>query len=122
MLTTATARDDVAPVSQTRGPGVRRSNPSPQELQLRLTNRALSELWCERRRICNTHPMGAQERPTKTVLAQAAGEAMVVDTLGGRMRVRWDEQAQATPHGQLVLFASSWPPPGCSTAGWRIAR
>ena len=30
---------------------------------------------------------------------------MVVDTGGGRMRVRWDETAQATPHGQLVFFA-----------------
>ena len=29
----------------------------------------------------------------------------VVDTLGGRMHVRWDEGAAATPHGQLVFFA-----------------
>jgi hypothetical protein len=49
--------------------------------------------------------MGEQGEPVKTVLAAAAGEAMVVATLGGRMRVRWDEQAQATPHGQLVFFA-----------------
>jgi len=49
--------------------------------------------------------MSESDRPTKTALAMAAGEAMVVDTLGGRMRVRWDEQAQATPHGQLVFFA-----------------
>lgn len=35
-----------------------------------------------------------------------AGEtAQVVDTLGGRMHVRWDEGAAATPHGQLVFFA-----------------
>jgi hypothetical protein len=40
----------------------------------------------------------------KTVVAQAA-EAMVVDTMGGRMHVRWDESAQATPNGQLVFFA-----------------
>ena len=32
-------------------------------------------------------------------------EAMVVDTLGGRMHVRWDEGAPATPNGQLVFFA-----------------
>lgn len=32
-------------------------------------------------------------------------EAMVVDTLGGRMHVRWDEGAAATPNGQLVFFA-----------------
>jgi len=30
---------------------------------------------------------------------------LVVDTLGGRMHVRWDEGAAATPHGQLVFFA-----------------
>ena len=29
----------------------------------------------------------------------------VVDTLGGRMHVRWDEGAAATPHGQLAFFA-----------------
>ncbi|MFN3417569.1 MAG: hypothetical protein ACK4ZD_14790 [Caldimonas sp.] len=29
----------------------------------------------------------------------------VVDMLGGRMHVRWDEGAAATPHGQLVFFA-----------------
>ncbi len=37
-----------------------------------------------------------------------AGEGQrlqVVDTLGGRMHVRWDEGAAATPHGQLVFFA-----------------
>ena len=35
----------------------------------------------------------------------AAGAPQVVDTLGGRMHVRWDEAAAATPHGQLVFFA-----------------
>jgi hypothetical protein len=29
----------------------------------------------------------------------------VVDTPGGRMHVRWDQGAAATPHGQLVYFA-----------------
>ncbi len=29
----------------------------------------------------------------------------VVDTLGGRVHVRWDAGASATPHGQLVFFA-----------------
>ena len=38
-------------------------------------------------------------------MAVAAAQAMVVDTLGGRMHVRWDEGAQATPNGQLVFFA-----------------
>ena len=32
-------------------------------------------------------------------------EPQVVDTLGGRMHVRWDEGAAATPHGQLVFFS-----------------
>jgi len=32
-------------------------------------------------------------------------QPQVVDTLGGRMHVRWDEGAAATPHGQLVFFA-----------------
>ena len=29
----------------------------------------------------------------------------VVDTLGGRMHVRWDPEAAATPYGQLVFLA-----------------
>lgn len=32
-------------------------------------------------------------------------QPQVVDTLGGRMHVRWDDSAVATPHGQLVFFA-----------------
>lgn len=36
--------------------------------------------------------------------AGSGDEAMVVDTLGGRMHVRWDEGAAATPNGQLVFF------------------
>jgi hypothetical protein len=49
--------------------------------------------------------MGESKEPKKTALAQASEEAMVADTMGGRMHVRWDESAQATPHGQLVFFA-----------------
>ena len=49
--------------------------------------------------------MGERDEPKKTVLAQAGEDAMVVDTLGGRMHVRWDDKAQATPHGQIVFFA-----------------
>ena len=49
--------------------------------------------------------MGEAKMPVKTVLAQASEEAMVVQTMGGRMHVRWDETARATPHGQLVFFA-----------------
>ena len=38
-------------------------------------------------------------------VGQEPTEPQVVDTLGGRMHVRWDEGAAATPHGQLVFFA-----------------
>jgi hypothetical protein len=34
----------------------------------------------------------------------AGVEAMVVDTLGGRVRVSWDKDSPATPYGQLVFF------------------
>jgi len=36
---------------------------------------------------------------------EGGDQPQVVDTLGGRMHVRWDEGAAATPHGQLVFFA-----------------
>jgi len=39
------------------------------------------------------------------VIGDVPDAPQVVDTLGGRMHVRWDEQAAATPHGQLVFFA-----------------
>jgi hypothetical protein len=45
-------------------------------------------------------PIGALAR-----LRLDADSAQVVDTLGGRMHVRWDESAPATAHGQLVFFA-----------------
>lgn len=35
----------------------------------------------------------------------AGVEAMIVDTLGGRIRVSWDKDSPATPYGQLVFFA-----------------
>lgn len=52
--------------------------------------------------------MGEARRKRQGPLIQGdkAGEpAQVVDTLGGRMHVRWDDEAAATPHGQLVFFA-----------------
>jgi hypothetical protein len=49
--------------------------------------------------------MGEANEPKKTVLAQASEYAMAVDTMGSRVHVRWDETAQATPHGQIVFFA-----------------
>ena len=48
--------------------------------------------------------MGESRIKVRAAVAQAV-ETMVVDTAGGRMHVRWDETAQATPHGQLVFFA-----------------
>jgi hypothetical protein len=52
--------------------------------------------------------MGESKRKRQGAVVDAgdtAGQPQVVDTLGGRMHVRWDEQAAATPHGQLVFFA-----------------
>jgi hypothetical protein len=49
--------------------------------------------------------MGEADEPKKTALAQASEDVMVADTMGGRMYVRWDETAHATPHGQIVFFA-----------------
>ena len=49
--------------------------------------------------------MGESNEPKKTALARASEDAMVVDTMGGRMHMRWDESAQAAPHGQIVFFA-----------------
>ncbi len=49
--------------------------------------------------------MGERRMSSKTALAVASEEALVVQTMGGRMHVRWDETAKATPHGQLVFFA-----------------
>jgi hypothetical protein len=39
------------------------------------------------------------------MLAQASEDGVVVDTMSGRVHVRWGETAQATPHGQIVFFA-----------------
>ena len=49
--------------------------------------------------------MGESEELKNTVLAQASEDAMVAHTMGGRMHVRCDDTAQATPHGQIVFFA-----------------
>jgi len=49
--------------------------------------------------------MGEANEAKKSVLAQASEDVMVAQTMCGRMHVRWDETAQATPHGQLVFFA-----------------
>lgn len=49
--------------------------------------------------------MGELIERKKTVLAQASEDYVAVQTMGGRMHVRWDHSAQATPHGQIVYFA-----------------
>ena len=49
--------------------------------------------------------MGEIIKCVKTALAQASEEFVAVQTMGGRMHVRWDHGAQATPHGQIVYFA-----------------
>ena len=49
--------------------------------------------------------MDEANEPKKTALAQAGEDAVAVDTMGGRVHVRWDETAQATPHGQILFFA-----------------
>jgi Transposase DDE domain group 1 len=51
--------------------------------------------------------MGEAKRRRQGALVRGGGEAdapEVVDTLGGRMHVRWDPGAAATPHGQLPYF------------------
>jgi hypothetical protein len=55
--------------------------------------------------IWETHHMGERKELSKTALARASEDAMVVQTMGGRIHVPWDETARATPHGQLVFFA-----------------
>jgi Transposase DDE domain group 1 len=49
--------------------------------------------------------MGEITKREKLAVAQASEEFAAVQSMGGRMHVRWDECAQATPHGQLVYFA-----------------
>jgi hypothetical protein len=52
--------------------------------------------------------MGESKRRQRAALSRVGendGMAQTIDTLGGRMHVRWDAQAAATPHGQLVFFA-----------------
>ena len=48
--------------------------------------------------------MGERKNTSETAIATVS-EPMVVDTMGGRIHVQWDESAQFTPNGQLVSFA-----------------
>lgn len=45
------------------------------------------------------------EQTSREIAATPDAEPMIVDTMGGRMHVHWDEAAHATPNGQLVFFA-----------------
>jgi hypothetical protein len=49
--------------------------------------------------------MGELIKRAKTAVAHASDDYVAVQTMGGRMHVRWDETAQATPHGQIAYFA-----------------
>ena len=54
------------------------------------------------------HPMGESRRKALAArrdTGDASQMPQVVDTLGGRMHVCWDEHAAATPNGQLLFFA-----------------
>jgi Transposase DDE domain group 1 len=51
--------------------------------------------------------MGEAKRKLLAKQKEPGGEPLpeqIVDTLGGRMHVRWDDGGAATPHGQLVFF------------------
>ena len=50
--------------------------------------------------------MGEAKIKARTQVAQAV-DTMVVNTGGGRMHVRWDETAQATPHGSWCSSPNS---------------
>lgn len=51
--------------------------------------------------------MGEARRRALAARREAGDEQplQVVDTLGGRMHVRWDASSAATPRGLLVFFA-----------------
>ena len=46
-----------------------------------------------------------RKRQGAVVEIEEADQPHLVNTLGGRMHVRWDEGASATPRGQLIFFA-----------------
>ncbi|MBU2738782.1 hypothetical protein [Acidithiobacillus concretivorus] len=47
--------------------------------------------------------MGEEEKHLQKAIPEAV-QAMIVDTLGGRIQVSWDKESAATPFGQLVFF------------------
>ncbi len=46
-----------------------------------------------------SHPAGEAE----IALREVPDESSTVDTYGGKIRVKWDEEAAVTPFGQLVF-------------------
>ena len=55
----------------------------------------------------HAHSIGEARRKALAARRVAGGEPtelQVVNTLGGCMHTRWDEDATATPHGQLAFF------------------
>ena len=47
--------------------------------------------------------MGEAKRRTNVAVRDAV-EALAVDTVGGRVQVRWNPQRAATPFGQMAFF------------------
>ena len=47
--------------------------------------------------------MGEAKR-RQDLVKQEMVEALGLETAGGRLQVRWDSSAQATPHGQMAFF------------------
>lgn len=47
--------------------------------------------------------MGEAKRRQESV-KQEVVEALGLETAGGHLQVRWDNTAQATPHGQMAFF------------------
>ena len=67
-----------------------------------------SQQWRDEQVVWQTYPMGDAKRRRQGALIEGRQETeplQVVDTLGGRMHVRWDMSAAATPDGQYVFFA-----------------
>jgi hypothetical protein len=52
------------------------------------SNRRFLQHWRGLEEVWHTHPLDEANEPKKTVLAQASQDAMVVDTMGGRIHVR----------------------------------
>lgn len=50
--------------------------------------------------VADGHPAGERELALREVPAKGS----TVDTYGGKIRVKWDEEAAVTPFGQLAFF------------------